>query len=354
MTRADLKIVSKDHSIITFVTREVSKVVIQAQSSRGDVTPVEVKDKKDGSYSASFVANKVGEVKLSVNINGYQIKGSPFNIKVLANYTKVTKPSNIINEGKMGQPWGIAFGREGMWAVTDDSNHCVWIFDREDRLVWKIGSKGISNGRFDRPLGIAFDANNHLYVTDIINHRVQNFNVYGTYLFKFGIKGTSVGRLKHPLGIVVHDGKLYIAEWGNDRVSVFQLDGQFSHIIGAGHLTYPRYIAVSSNDQLFVTNQGHCCVSIFTLDGNYVGKIGTWGTGLGEFRNPSGICVDICGFILVADDDNKSVSIFDKDGIFVHRFGRSSSLSPYGIAISPAGDIYVSDGNTSGIQIFST
>ena len=47
-----------------------SKVVIQAQSSRGDITPVEVKDNKDGSYPASFVANQVGEVKLSVTIKG--------------------------------------------------------------------------------------------------------------------------------------------------------------------------------------------------------------------------------------------------------------------------------------------
>ena len=42
--------------------KEGSKVVIQGQSSRRDVTPVEVKDNRDGSYSASFVANQVGEV----------------------------------------------------------------------------------------------------------------------------------------------------------------------------------------------------------------------------------------------------------------------------------------------------
>ena len=39
----------------------------------------------------------------------------------------------------MGQPWGIAFSRDGMWVVTD-ANHCVWIFDREDQLVRKLGS----------------------------------------------------------------------------------------------------------------------------------------------------------------------------------------------------------------------
>ena len=120
-----------------------NEVVIQAQSSRGDVTPVEVKDNKDGSYSASFVANQVGEVKLSVTIKGQQIKGSPFNVKVHGKYTTIDKSSKVVNEGgRMGQPYGIGFGRYGMWAVTDYSYHCVWIF-YGDQLVRKFGSKGI-------------------------------------------------------------------------------------------------------------------------------------------------------------------------------------------------------------------
>ena len=116
----------------------------------------------------------------------------------------------------MGNLCSITFGWDGMWAVTDDSNHCVWIFDREDQLIRKFGSYGCGNCKFNRPLGIAFDANNHLYVSEIINHRVQNFNIYGTYLLKFGTKGSSVGRLMNPLGIVVHDDELHIAEWGNN------------------------------------------------------------------------------------------------------------------------------------------
>ena len=137
-------------------------------------------------------------------------------------------------------------------------------------------------------------------------------------------------------------------------ISAFQLDGQFSHIIGSGHLKHPHYIVVSSNDQLLVTNTGHHCISIFTLDGNCVGIIGTEGSDLGQFGHPTGICVDICGFILVADYNNKFVSIFDKDGTFVHCFGHGYFSLPCGIAISPAGDIYVSDRGKRRIQMFST
>ena len=337
-----------------------SKVVIHAQSSRGDVTPVEVVDNKDGSYSASFVANQVGEVKLSITIKGQQIKGSPFNVKVHRKYTTIDKPSKVVNEGgKMGRPWGIVFGRDGMWAVTEDSNHCVWIFDRANQLVRKFGSYGTGNGEFSSPLGVAFDANNHLYVTDHSNHRVQKFNISGAYLFQFGTQGSANGQLKHPLGIIVHNGKLYVAEFNNHRISVFQLGGQFSHIIGSGHLSRPNYIAVSTNDQLLVANKGHHCISIFTLDGNYVGKFGTQGTGRGQLSSPACIAIDMYGFILVTDCDNSHASIFDKDGVFVYSFGSEGSghgkfSSPYGIAISPTGDIYVSDCNNKRIQIFST
>ena len=337
-----------------------SKVVIQAQSSRGDVTPVEVKDNKDGSYSASFVANQVGEVKLSVTIKGQQIKGSPFNVKVRGKYTTIDKPSKVVNEGgRMGQPYGIAFGRDGMWAVTDDSNHCVWIFDREDQLVRKFGSNGTGNGQFKRPLGVAFDDNNHLYVTDFSNHRVQKFDITGTYLFQFGSQGSGNGQLYHPLGIIVHDGRIYVAEHSNHRISVFQVDGQFSHTIVSGHLQYPWYIVVSSNDQLLVANYGHHYISIFTLDGNYVGNFGTQGTGRGQLSCPVGIATDIYGFILVTEFSNNRVSIFDKDGVFVHCFGSYGSghgqfSEPIGIAISPAGNIYISDRYNKRIQIFST
>ena len=366
------KLISKDEEVIFKITTKNqsnclchkggSKVVIHAQSSRGDVTPVEVVDNKDGSYSASFVANQVGEVKLLISIKGQQIKGSPFNVKVHGKYTTIDKPSKVITHsegGKMGKPWGIAFGRDGMWAVADASNHCVWIFDREDQLVRKFGSYGTSNGKFSSPLGVAFDANNDLYVTDEGNHGVQKFNINGAYLSQIGYKRSSSSSqlCTDPDAITIHKGKLYVYDWFNQRISVFQLDGQFSHIIGSGHLSNPCYIAVSTNDQLLVANKGY--ISKYTLDGNHLGKFGTPGIDRGQSSNLVGIATDMYDFIFVTERENNRVSIFDKDGVFVHSFGSKGSghgqfSSPHGIAISPTGDIYVSDGDNNRIQIFST
>ena len=354
------KIISKDQYNDIY-HKGGSKVVIHAQSSHGDVTPVEVKDNKDGSYSASFVANQIGEIKLSVTIKGQEIKGSPFSVKVQGEYTTIDKPRKVVNDGgRIGEPWGIAFSRDGMWAVTDNSYYCVWIFDRDDRLVRKFGGDGTGDGKFSSPYGIVFDDNNHLYVTDHCNHRVQKFDINGTYLLQFGSQGSRSGQLYYPIGITFHNGKLYVAEHNNQRVSVFDSYGQFSHIIGSGQLKYPWYIAVSSNDQLLVANNGHHCISIFTLDCNYVGKFGAQGgTIIPQLSSPVGIAIDMHGFILVTDYDNNRVSIFNKDGVFIHSFGsKGSALGqfsyPRGIATNRSGEIYISDCSNRRIQIFST
>ena len=331
--RVEFNVVTKDLSNMLY-NKGGSKVVIQAQSSRGDVILVRVKDNKDGSYSASFVANQVGEVKLSVAIKGQQIKGSPFNVKVCRNYTAFDKPSMIVDEGgRMGTPYGIAFGRDGMYAVGDCTHHCVWIFDRQDQLVRKFGTNGSGNGQFGYTYGVAFDDNNHLYVTDCSNHRVQKLDINGMYLLKFSTRATGNDHLKSPIGITVHNGKVYVVENSGNRISVFHCDGQFSHIIH--------------------------CISIFTLDGNYVGKYDTRGTGREQLDCPCGIATDMYGFIFVTEHSEGRLSIFNKDGVFVHSFGSKGSghgqfSGPRGIAISPTGEIYVCDTNNKRIQIFST
>ena len=197
-------------------------------------------------------------------------------------------------------------------------------------------------------------------MADCGNNRVQKFDIKGTYLLTFGTstRGRGNGQLNGPIGVTVHDHQVYITENGNNRVSVFQCNGQFLHIIGANHLKHPWYIAVSAN-HLLVGNAGHDCISIFTLDGNYVGKYGTQGTGRGQLNFPCGIATDMYGYILVTECGNSRVSIFDKEGAFIHSFGSKGSdlgqfFVPRGIAISPTGDIYVCDARNGRIQVFST
>ena len=331
--------------------REVS---VKLQSNTGST---QVRDNNDGSYMASVVVQQGGEVKLSAFVNGQQIKGSPYSVVVQYDYTRLGKPSKIVNnDGNMGCPWGIAFGKNGMWAVADFTKHCVFIFDGQDRLIRKVGSHGNGNGQLSNPEGVTFDSNNHLYVADYSNNRVQKFKVSGKYLNQFGSSGYGNGQLNGPIGITTHHNKVFVSEESNVRISVFRTNGQFSHTIGKGQLSYPYDVTVNTNNQLLVADYSHHCIYTFTLDGNYVSKFD--GTGRGQLSSPCGLTTDLYGFILVADTGNNRVSIYNKDCKFIHCFGSSGSDDgkfncPYGIAISPNGNIYISDADNKRVQIFS-
>ena len=335
-----------------------NRVCVQLHSFTGDVTAGDVRDINNGSYKASFVAKQVGEAKLSVAINGEQIKGSPYSIVVGRNYQAIDKPRKIVDSNSsIGGPWGVAFARNGLWAVADCSSNCVYIYDDKDQLVRKFGSKGSNNGQFNVPRQVAFDSHNHLYVVDNGNHRVQKFNTSGDYLLQVGSKGASDGQLSNPLGITVHNNKVYIVEHGNKRISVFQTNGKFCISFGADLLGNPADVAVSADNHLLIADSGDNCIYTFTLDGHYVRKFGTQGSDRGQLNGPHGLATDLNGFIIVADTSNHRVMIFDKDHNNIHCFGSEGSangqfICPDGIALGPNGSIYVSDTGNKRIQIY--
>ena len=338
-----------------------SEVSVQLECNTGEARSAQVRDNNDGSYMASFVAQQVAEVKLSVSINGQQIKGSPYSLVVqYIDYTRVGKPRKVLNnDGNVGKPWGIAFHKNGMWAVADFSKHCVYIFDEQDQLIREVGNHGSGNGQLKNPAGVTFDSNNYLYVADYSNDRIQIFDVTGKYHHQLGSCGSGNGQLNRPIGITTHNNKVFVTEESNQRISVFHTNGQFSHIIGKGQLGTPYDVTVNTNNQLLVADHTHNCIYTFTLDGNYVSKFATVGSARGQLSSPISLTTDLYGFILVADTGNNRVSIFNKDGKFIRCFGSEGSddgkfQRPSGIALSPNGNIYVSDLNNKRVQIFST
>jgi len=352
--KVEFTIITKNHNNER-CSKGGSHIVVQAQLSGGDVVPVEVKDNNDGSYSVSFVTKQVGEVKLSITIEGNPVKGSPYTIIIMwsRDYRTVNKPRKIVNSsGNFSYPARIGYGKDGMWAVTNYNLHRVHIFDGQDKLIRTFGQQGTGSGQFTHPWGVSFGANNHLYVADHSNNRVQKFQIDGTYLLQFGQYGSNNGQLNYPYGVVVHNDKVFVADGRNHRVSVFHINGQFSHIIGSGHLRNPYDVAVTGNDQLLVADYHNNCIFRFTLDGTYLDKFGN-----GNLSNPVGVTTDLNGFILVMENSNSCVSVFDKDGGFIHMFGSNGSAegqfsSPYGIAVSPSNDVYVTDYGNKRVQIF--
>ena len=329
-----------------------SQVSVHLESNTGEVTSAQVKDSNDGSYTISYVAQQGGKMKLFVSINGEQTKGSPYNLVHYLNYTTVGKSSKIINnDGNMDLPWGIAFSKNGTWAVSDYSKPCVYIYNDQNKFIHSFGSQE----QFKIPAGIAFDDSNNLYVVDRGYKTVKKFDFNGSYLLQFQGQRAAI---RDPVGITTHNSKVYIADYKRDCVLVFQTNGQFVQAVGEGKIQCPYDVAVS-NSCLLVAGWIDGCIYRFTLDGAYIDKFGETGSGRGQLCNPSSLTTDSNGYILVAEFSNNRVSIFDKTGKFVHCFGlegygNGQFQHPLGVAVAPNGNvIYVSDTDNNRIQVFS-
>jgi len=357
----NLKIMSKDqtgHSC----SLGGSNVCAQLESSNGNVTAIEVKDNNDGSYVASFINKHIGKATVSVFVNGEHIQGSPHDFTVYRNYHAFNQASKTVGDDgkvKFGSLWGIAFGNDGIWAVTDNSNHCVYVFCGQDKLIGKCGSKGNCKGQFQSPRGISYDQSNNFYVADYGNHRIQKFNNNGEYLQQFnGYKLFGFYKMNFPTGVTTHKDKVYIAEKSDKGcISVFDSTGQLQFTIGSKELSDPYDVLVNSLHHLLVLDCSQNCIYTYSLDGNCLHKFSSGGNGVGKLNSPCSLTADANLFIFVADTWNNRVSVFDKDGNYVHCFGSKGSASdqlshPHGIALSSVERLYICDYGNFRIQIF--
>ena len=215
---AKFTIVTKDDNDQPCYNRS-RKVTAQVKPITGDVVLAEVKDNQDSSYTVSFISTQPGGMDVLVFVDGKTVGKHPLFFRVFQ-HTTLVEPCRLVNDNNIGNPWGVAFGKDGMWAVVNHFYHCVCIFNNHDHLIKKFGSFGCENSQFHYPGGVVFDLLNNLYVVDQYNHRVQKFDINGEYLLQISNQGPCDGQLLYPGGITVHNDQVFIADNGNGRSSV--------------------------------------------------------------------------------------------------------------------------------------
>ena len=135
--------------------------------------------------------------------------------------------------------------------------------------------------------------------------------------------------------------------------------GQFSQTgDGDGELTWPTSIAIDSDQRVYVSDDWLNRISIFDKDGAFLDKWGVAGSGDGELNGPSGIRFDKEDNLYVVDNRNNRVQKFTRDGKFLAKWGEEGSGDgqfnlPWGLAIDNKGDVYVADWRNDRIQKFT-
>jgi DNA-binding beta-propeller fold protein YncE len=145
-------------------------------------------------------------------------------------------------KGDLIDPVGIAIDTENRFVyVVDTQQDQVLVYDADTlKLIRRIGHVGkehemTSPGDFAAPTGVALDSDNNVYITDTLNNRVEIFDADGEFISQFGQHCDGPGCFAHPKGIAVDgDGHIWVADPMLDLLQLFNRDGQLLAFIG-GH-----------------------------------------------------------------------------------------------------------------------
>jgi DNA-binding beta-propeller fold protein YncE len=219
---------------------------------------------------------------------------------------------------------GVAVSRDGCTLLVTDyegGSHAIHTFRVGDGSHLRvIGSRGDGPLQFNSPRQVWVASDDFVFVADCGNNRVQvltptldfhgfvgvgqlsgpggvcaddavivvaehgdgahRISVFGrrdgALLRRFGCEGSGDGELNSPWGLCFMSGHRHVAvaDFINDRVCVFSVEGEFVRHVGVDELCCPIGVACSAFDELVVADGANDRVAVFSASGELVKTMG--------------------------------------------------------------------------------
>ena len=187
-------------------------------------------------------------------------------------------------------------------------------------------------------------------------HRKSNA-IEDDMIMKIGAKGKNKTEFTNPQGVCVNNDKILVADSNNQCVTVFNIFGDYKLRFGnrgraPGQMQRPTGVAVTLNGNYLVADYDNRWISIYSPEGKYLNKIGA-----GKLLGPKGICVDHSGHIIVVDNKASCIFVFLPNGKLLHTFGGRGNApyqfaGPHFCAINSQNDIIVTDFHNHSVKVF--
>lgn len=252
---------------------------------------------------------------------------------------------------------------------------------------------------FAQPSAVAYDAAGDIFIADAQNHVIRELvqatgnivTVAGTGIAGFYGDGgaATAAQLDTPVGVAVGtDGSLYIADSHNNRIRKVT-NNTMTTLAGGGTasgngplvatsvaLSLPSAVAVAADGSVYIADTNNHVVrkvsgsTITTVAGNgeqmFAGDGGSAVSA--SLDSPTGVAVDSAGNLYIADRLNQRIRMVNAAGqistlagsgtpTFSGSFsgdGASAAAAslarPTGVAVDPAGNVYVTDTNNNRLR----
>ena len=170
-------------------------------------------------------------------------------------------------------------------SVLPEDDGSVWVLAYGSNELLKIDINGLVVNRskgslagFDRPMDMIRTADGNILVSESAGDRISVFSSKGGYKTSFGEKGIGVGQMVGPQYLALDElGNIYVTDFGNARVDVFDKDGNGLFYFGGksaefAGLKAPTGIAYA-NGAVCVADAVTGAVYRFDTAGNYLGLL---------------------------------------------------------------------------------
>jgi sugar lactone lactonase YvrE len=272
---------------------------------------------------------------------------------------------------KFNNPWGICVDKTGNVYVADTYNNVIRKIATSGKITTYAGrdSAGTtfigyvdgpdSLAEFFSPLSLTVDTAGNLYVTDYGNNAIREISASTHMVTTITGQGPdTVGYVNGPSNIAQLYGIYGIALAKTGAVYVSQFTSNYNAIRRVYHDTVTTYagydyIGFDTNVVLWQTVPNG-----YQNEKNTYGRAALYTTSV-LFNDPTGIAFDTAGNLLIADEYNNVIRVFDTKDSIVSTLAGNKNLSipgyvngvdsvaefsnPMGLAADKSGNFYVAD-----------
>jgi DNA-binding beta-propeller fold protein YncE len=221
---------------------------------------------------------------------------------------------------------------------------------------------GSKPGEFNSPQAISISPNRIVYVVDTGNNRIQLFDLDGEFIKSVGGFGFTPDKFDRPVDIWVNSLiNIYISDYNNNRIQRYDGNMNFLSSLTSNDAAEEQYqfeetgsCAINSQQDLFLLDCGDYKIIKYNRNSQPERTIGDYESGYGQLIQAVQLDIVSQKYLIVSDIGHKAIMVYDFFGNYIKKIFSDLWISPSGIAVTNDNQILVADPQTKKIFFISS